>query len=57
VAALLRLPKRGRIAVGNHADLLLLDADHRVSDVMIAGHWHVRHGRQQVFGRFEQPAT
>lgn len=53
VAAILRLHDRGRIGGGFVADLLVLDADHNISDVMIAGIWHVRHGEQQVFGQFE----
>lgn len=53
VAALLRFHDRGRIAAGLHADLLVLGDDHQIDDVMIAGIWHVRGGRQQVFGQFE----
>lgn len=54
VARLLRLHRKGRIAPGADADLVVLDAENRVSDVMAAGRWHVRHGEQQVFGRFER---
>ena len=54
VAALLRFHDRGRIAAGLHADLLVLGDDHQIDDVMIAGIWHVRGGRQQVFGQFER---
>jgi beta-aspartyl-dipeptidase (metallo-type) len=54
VATLLRFHDRGRIDTGMAADLVVLDDDHRVSDVMVAGIWHVRHGRQQIFGQFEK---
>lgn len=53
VADLLRLRDRGRIACGNCADLLVLDDDNGISDVMIAGVWHVRDGDQRVTGQFE----
>jgi beta-aspartyl-dipeptidase (metallo-type) len=54
VATLLRFHDRGRIDSGMTADLVVLDEDHRVSDVMVSGIWHVRDGRQQVFGQFEK---
>jgi len=54
VATLLRLPGRGRIAVGAAADLLTLDDDDRISDVMLGGEWHVRHAAPCRGGRFEQ---
>lgn len=53
VADILRLRDRGRIAPGMVADFVVLDAQHDISDVMVAGIWHVRAGRQQVFGQFE----
>lgn len=53
VAELLRLRDRGRIACGNCADLLVLDDDNGISDVMIAGVWHVRDSEQRVAGQFE----
>lgn len=54
VADILRLHDRGRIHAGNAADLLVLDENHDISDVMIAGTWHVHAGIQQIFGQFEQ---
>lgn len=54
VAALLRFHDRGRIAAGLQADLVVLSEDHRIDEVMVAGIWHVRGGRQQVFGQFER---
>jgi beta-aspartyl-dipeptidase (metallo-type) len=53
VADILRLHDRGRIRVGDAADLIVLDDQNEISDVMIAGIWHVQAGAQQVFGQFE----
>jgi len=53
VADLLRLPGKGRIATGNDADLLVLDAEGGVSDVMAGGVWHVRGGEVLRRGTFE----
>ena len=53
VADLLRLPGKGRVAVGADADLLVLDEQYRITDVMARGRWHVRDGKQKVVGRFE----
>lgn len=54
VARLLRLRDRGRIAVGCAADCIVLDDAHEIHDVLVAGIWHVRDGRQQRFGQFER---
>jgi beta-aspartyl-dipeptidase (metallo-type) len=54
VANILRLHDRGRIAAGNAADVVVLDENDDVSDVMIAGIWHVKDGKQQIFGQFEE---
>ena len=54
VATLLRFHDRGRIDSGMAADLVVLDEEHRLSDVMVSGIWHMRDGRQQIFGQFEK---
>jgi len=53
VANILRLHDRGRIRAGYAADVIVLDEDHDIHDVMIAGIWHVKERHQQVFGQFE----
>lgn len=53
VATLLRLHHKGHIAAGAAADLVVLDDDHRISDVMLNGIWHVRDHEQMVYGQFE----
>jgi beta-aspartyl-dipeptidase (metallo-type) len=53
VANILRLHDRGRIRAGFAADVIVLDEDHDIHDVMIAGIWHVKDRHQQVFGQFE----
>jgi beta-aspartyl-dipeptidase (metallo-type) len=53
VAKLLRLTRKGVIAAGADADLVVLDDEHRVRDVMCGGLWHVRDGEVVVRGTFE----
>jgi beta-aspartyl-dipeptidase (metallo-type) len=53
VATLLRLPQKGRIAVGHDADLVVLDAEFAVHSVMARGQWHLRNHRAMQFGVFE----
>jgi len=54
VAELLRLPGKGRLAPGADADLVVLGRDHRPSDVMLGGTWHVVEGRALRRGTFER---
>jgi beta-aspartyl-dipeptidase (metallo-type) len=53
VAELWRLPRKGRLAAGGDADLVVLDERGRASDVMARGRWHVRGGVAVLRGTFE----
>jgi len=54
VANVLRLHDRGQIREGFAADLIVLDDQHKIDDVIVAGIWHVKDKQQQVFGQFEE---
>jgi beta-aspartyl-dipeptidase (metallo-type) len=54
VARLLRLEKKGRLAAGADADLVVLDETHRIRDVMARGRFVVRNGAQLARGTFER---
>ncbi len=53
VATLLKLQHKGRIAVGQDADLLILDQENQIKDVMALGHWHRQNHQTLVWGGFE----
>ncbi len=56
-AALLRLERKGRIAAGMDADLVVLNHDGGIDDVMARGRWHVRSGEAIIAGPFERAGT
>lgn len=53
VAGLLRLPRKGRIAVDCDADLLVLDEGGDLRDVLLGGIWQLRAGKSLRRGSFE----
>jgi beta-aspartyl-dipeptidase (metallo-type) len=53
-ARLLRLERKGRLAPGSDADLVVLSGDGAVAEVMARGRWHTRDGKPVVRGTFEQ---
>ncbi len=53
VADLLRLRRKGQLAAGADADLVVVDASLVVTDVMARGVWHVHKGEQVIHGAFE----
>jgi beta-aspartyl-dipeptidase (metallo-type) len=52
-ARLLLLPRKGCLAPGADADLVVLDETGAVADVMARGRWHVQQGRTVVQGMLE----
>jgi beta-aspartyl-dipeptidase (metallo-type) len=52
-ARLLMLARKGRLAPGTDADLVVLDEAGGVADVMARGRWHVRESRVVIRGTFE----
>ena len=57
VAKLMRLHSKGRIAVGQDADLLVLDEKLKLQHVMANGRWHMKNGEQQQWGSYEMADT
>jgi beta-aspartyl-dipeptidase (metallo-type) len=53
-ARLLLLPRKGHLATGADADLVVLGSDGGVEDVMARGRWHVRGGRSVIRGGLER---
>jgi beta-aspartyl-dipeptidase (metallo-type) len=52
-ARVLRLPRKGAVAAGSDADLVVLDQEGGVAEVMARGRWHVRGGQVVIRGAFE----
>ncbi|MFK8011374.1 MAG: beta-aspartyl-peptidase [Marinicellaceae bacterium] len=54
VAKLLRLHHKGKIKIGNDADLVILDDDNKIESVMALGQWHQKNHRTIKKGCFEK---
>lgn len=54
VATLLKLHQKGTIAVGNDADLVILDENNTVDSVMALGQWHQKNKHTIKRGSFEK---
>jgi beta-aspartyl-dipeptidase (metallo-type) len=52
-ARLFRLPRKGHLAAGGDADLVVLGPDGTAAEVMARGRWHVRRGLPVIRGTFE----
>jgi beta-aspartyl-dipeptidase (metallo-type) len=52
-AKLLRLKRKGTLAAGNDADVLVLDANGAVHTLLVRGEIHVRDGAPVLRGTFE----
>ena len=53
VAQLMRFARKGCIAPGMDADLVVLSDKLEVQHVMAGGCWHIKNGEQQILGSFE----
>jgi beta-aspartyl-dipeptidase (metallo-type) len=53
-ADLLRLSKKGRLQIGNDADLIILDQNNQINSVMAMGQWHVKNNKTLQYGSFEK---
>ncbi len=53
VAKLMRLHRKGCIALGQDADFLVLDKNLTLQHVMANGRWHIKNGEQQQWGSYE----
>ncbi len=54
VARVLRLERKGQLAPGADADLVVLEQDGTIRDVMANGCWQVQAGRPVIRGTFEE---
>ncbi|WP_371170823.1 beta-aspartyl-peptidase [Aliiroseovarius sp. 2305UL8-7] len=53
VADLLKLRRKGRLATGMDADLVVLNEDLGIRHVMARGEWHIRDGQAVRYGTYE----